>query len=174
MIYAVFVPPVKRISHWKCFHNCDRLEASSLTYRGIAIFAPVGPLNNWEHKVCVESNRLSTCIKSTLMMSRNHFNLYWVDLFRNDFVWMWPNFPSVQCNDIVMRPNLAFGSGVSWTVKLFIGRLCPSNLRKEVWYLYITRNKQQFKRTLIHHVQQAFQHWSDSSDRAVIKREWFN
>ena len=44
------------------------------------------------HKGWVESNRLSTCIESTLMMSRNDFNLYRVDLYRNDFVSKWPNF----------------------------------------------------------------------------------
>ena len=33
MILAVFVQPLKRISYWKCFHNCGRLEVSSLAYR---------------------------------------------------------------------------------------------------------------------------------------------
>ena len=92
MIFAVFVQPLKRISYWKCFHNCGRLEASSLAYRDCN-FCPTGPPNSWEYKGWVESNRLSTCIESTLMMSRNDsdFNLYRVDLYRNDFVLKWPN-----------------------------------------------------------------------------------
>ena len=34
--------------------------------------------------------------------------------------------------------------------------------------------KQQFERTLLCIVEQAFRYWRNSSDRAVITREWFN
>ena len=94
-------PALKRISYWKCFITVGTWKHLHwLT--GIAIFATVGPLNSWENKSSVESNQVSTCIKSTLMMSRNDFNLYRVDLYRNDFVSKWPN--------SVSRPGLAGGS----------------------------------------------------------------
>ena len=78
MIFEVFVQPLKE----------SRIESVFITVgawkhlqwlTGIAIFAPVGPLNSWAHKRWVESNRLSKCIEATLMMSRNDFILY-----RND------------------------------------------------------------------------------------------
>ena len=81
MIFAVFVQAVKRISYWKCFHNCGRLEVSSLAYLDCNFFATTKQLRTW---------RLSR-IESTLMMSRNDFNLHRVDLYRNDFVLKWPN-----------------------------------------------------------------------------------
>ena len=91
MIFAVFVHPLKRISYWKCFHNCV-LGSVFIGLPGLQFnFAPVGPINSWEHKGWVESNRLSARIESSLMMSRNDFNLYRVDLYRNDFVSKWPN-----------------------------------------------------------------------------------
>ena len=38
----------------------------------------------YEPEDWVKSNRLSTCIESTSMMSRNNFNLYRIYLYRND------------------------------------------------------------------------------------------
>ena len=101
MIFAVFVHPLKRISYWKCFHNCV-LGSVFIGLPGLQFnFASVGPINSWEHKGWVESNRLSTRIESTLMMSRNDFNLYRVDLYRNDLVSQWPSPLELRrCEDI--------------------------------------------------------------------------
>ena len=85
MIFAVFVQPLKSISYWKCFHNCGRLWNHLHWLTGIAIFAPIGPLNSSGlSKGWVELNRLPRCSESTSMKSRNDFNLYRVDLYRND------------------------------------------------------------------------------------------
>ena len=84
MIFAVFVQPLKSISYWMCFHNCGRLWNHLHCLTGITIFAPVGPLSSWQHQGWVELNRLSRCSESTSMKSRNDFNLYRVDLYRND------------------------------------------------------------------------------------------
>ena len=89
LIFAVFLQPLKRISYWKCFITVGAWKHLHWL-NGIAIFAPVGPLNSWERKGWVEPNRLSTCIESTLM-SRNDFNLHRVDSYRHDFVSKWPN-----------------------------------------------------------------------------------
>ena len=65
MVFAVSVQPLKRISHWKCFHYCERLEASSLAYWDCNFF-----------NIKVELN----WIDFLRVLSRNDFNLYWVDL----------------------------------------------------------------------------------------------
>ena len=76
LIESVFIT----VAAWKHLHWLT----------GIAVFAPDEPLNSWEHKGGVESNRLSTCIESTLTMSRNDFNV------SNRLVSKRPN--SVSCN----------------------------------------------------------------------------
>ena len=81
---------------------------------GIAVFAPVRPLNGWEHKDWVESNRLSTRIESTLMMSRNDFNLYRIDLYRNNFVSKrpsWDTFPTTQTTN--QKWNLSWATTIA-------------------------------------------------------------
>ena len=83
--FRSFVQPLKRISYWKCFHNYGCLQVKHLHWlTGIPVFASDEPLNSREHKGGVESNRLSTCVESTMMMSRNDFNLCRIDLYRND------------------------------------------------------------------------------------------
>ena len=45
---------------------------------------------------------------------------------------------------------------------------------KKYYYCRLQATKQQFERTLLCIVEQAFRYWRNSSDRTVIKREWFN
>ena len=83
LIFAVFVQPLTRISYWRCFHNCGRLEASSLAYRDCNFCAGRTTVENikselnwidflrvanrlrWSLEttsICIES----TCIETTL------------------------------------------------------------------------------------------------------------
>ena len=80
--------------------NFGRLEASSLAYRDCN-FCAGRTSKQLRHKGWVESNRIPTCTQSTLMMSRNDFNLYRVDLYRNDLVSQWPSPLELRrCEDI--------------------------------------------------------------------------
>ena len=97
--HYIHAQPLKRISYWKCFHNCG-------AWKHLHWLTGLQFLRRSDHltveNIKVQLNRIeptfSTCIESTLMMSRNDFNLCRIDLYRNDFVSKWPNSCDRDCN----------------------------------------------------------------------------
>ena len=100
----------------------------------------------------------ATFLSRISRMTGSEFLIHLVHLSFSGVMW--------SCG-VFVTPYKLLTFSINFSFEIFVFSLIGCKCRLQA-------TKQQFERTLLCIVEQEFRYWRNSSDRTVIKREWFN